>query len=139
MPEINIILNILEVLAKANPKNNFIQSLHQQFCNVGGLSKKQLEGLHTFAAKSELITPSKLVTLEAIIKKKPTRYKSEIIKKAPEIKKDSTTENLIEQIIAQYPQHKMALWLQSKIKSQESLSQNEISEVKRLAKILLNK
>jgi hypothetical protein len=139
LAEINIILNILEELIKVKPDNLFIRSLHQQFCNIGGLSKKQLEGLHAFATKSGIVTTAKLATLEAIIKKKPTRYKSEIIKKAPEIKKDTTIENLIEQIIAQYPQHKMALWLQSKIKGQESLSQNEISEVKRLAKILLNK
>lgn len=137
MSEINIISSILEQLLKSNTRNNFIQSLHQQYCNVGGLSKKQLEGLYTFAIKSEIIAPSKLATLDAIIKKKPTRYKSEKIKKAPDVKNDSAIEKLIEAILKKYPQHKMAIWLQIKIQRKEILSQNEIDEVKRLAKLLL--
>ena len=83
LAEINIILTILETLKQANPENVFISSLYDQFCNRGGLSKKQLEGLYDKAAKTGLITTAKLATLEAIIKKKPNRYKSEIIKKRP--------------------------------------------------------
>jgi hypothetical protein len=67
--EINIILNILETLKNAQPNVIFINSLHEQFCNRGGLSKKQLEGLYSKAEKTGLISPAKLATLEAIIKK----------------------------------------------------------------------
>jgi hypothetical protein len=135
--EINIILNILETLKNAQPNVMFINSLHEQFCNRGGLSKKQLEGLYSKAEKTGLISPAKLATLEAIIKKKPTRYKSDIITKAPEPEKKENILPLIDQILGRYPQHKMAIFLQSKIKHNDSINDQEIAEIKRLAKLLL--
>ena len=137
MSEINIILSILETLKKENPDNAFIISLHQQFCNRGGLSKKQLEGLHAKSVKSANISSAKLATLEAIIKKKPTRYKSELIKKLPETEKDTTIENAVSAILKKFPQHKMALFLQSKINHNDLLTEAEKSEVNRLSKLLL--
>lgn len=137
MSEINIILSILETLKKEKPENVFIHSLHQQFCNRGGLSKKQLEGLHAKAIKCDQISVAKIATLEAIIKKKPTRYKSEIIKTLPEEKKDSSINLAIEEILEKYPQHKMALFLQSKIKHNDVLTELEKAEVVRLRKLLL--
>ncbi len=44
--------------------------------NGADLSKKQLEGLYQKALKVESIPDGKLATLEAVIMKKPTRYKS---------------------------------------------------------------
>ena len=137
LAEINIILTILETLKQANPENVFISSLYDQFCNRGGLSKKQLEGLYDKAAKTGLITTAKLATLEAIIKKKPNRYKSEIIKKIPEPIIDQTAILLLNQILEKYPQHKMALFMQSKCKHNDALTDFEIVEIKRLGKVLL--
>ena len=137
MAEINIILTILETLKQANPESVFINSLYDQFCNRGGLSKKQLEGLYDKASKTGLITTAKLATLEAIIKKKPNRYKSEIIKKISEPIIDQTIHLLLTQILEKYPQHKMALFLQSKCKHNDALTEVEIAEIKRLGKILL--
>ena len=137
MSEINIILSILETLRKEKPDNEFINSLHHQFCNRGGLSKKQLEGLQSVAKKSENISPAKIATLEAIIKKKPTRYKSEIIKKLPETKKDESIETSVNSILEKYPQHKMALFLQSKIIHNDPLTDTEKAEIVRLSKLLL--
>lgn len=137
MAEVNIILQILETLVKANPEAVFVNSLHQQYCNRGGLSKKQLEGLYAKAQKSGLIAAAKLATLEAIIKKKPTRYKSEVVKTAPEPEKDESTGKALEAIIHRFPQHKMALFLQSKYTHNEPLSEAEKAEVKRLANVLL--
>ena len=134
---IDIPLQILETLKAAKPDNLFISSLHQQYCNVGGLSKKQMEGLHAFAIKSGLISATQLATLEAIIKKKPTRYKSEKITKAPEPEKDDSTSLLLEKILEKYPQHKMALFLQSKIKNRQAITASEVLEVNRLAALLL--
>lgn len=121
----------------ARPDNAFIKSLHHQYCNRGGLSKKQLEGLYSKAKQSDIILSTKLATLEAIIKKKPTRYKSELVRKVPEVKKDNQSAVLLQRILEKYPQHKMALFLQAKNKNNNSLSEIEIKEVERLAKILL--
>ena len=119
------------------PDSVFIGSLHHQYCNLGGLSKKQLEGLYAKAQQSEIISTAKLATLEAIIKKKPNRYKSEKITKAPEPENTNDIEPLLEDILKKFPQHKMALFLQSKCKHREPLTETEIAEVKRLAKVLL--
>lgn len=121
----------------ARPDNAFIKSLHHQYCNRGGLSKKQLEGLYSKAKQSGIILSTKLATLEAIIKKKPTRYKSELVRNVPEVKKDNQSAVLLQRILEKYPQHKMALFLQAKNKNNNSLSEIEIKEVERLAKILL--
>lgn len=137
MPEIDIILTILETLIKEKPDSVFVNSLHQQYCNRGGLSKKQLEGLYAKAEKASGISAAKLATLQAIIKKKPTRFKSEIIRKLPEAIIDNQIENSIAAILQKYPHHKMALFLQSKINSKTSLTESEKTELRRLSKILL--
>ncbi len=137
MAEINIILQILETLLKSDPDAVFVNSLHQQYCNRGGLSKKQLEGLYAKAAKTGLIPATKLATLEAIIKKKPTRYKSEAIKIAREPVKDESIGKALEAILHLFPQHKMALFLHSKYTHNEVLSETEKAAIKRLANVLL--
>jgi hypothetical protein len=137
LAEVNIILNILETLKAAKPDAVFINSLHHQYCNRGGLSKKQLEGLHSKATASGIISVSKLATLEAIIKKKPNRYKSEIVIKAPEPTAIDVYAPLLASILEKYPQHKMALFLQSKCAHNDVLSETEKSEINRLAKVLL--
>lgn len=137
MTEINIILSILEILKENKPDSVFINSLHHQFCNRGGLSKKQLEGLQAKAIQSKLISTAKLATLEAIIKKKPTRYKSEKIKTVVTEKKEEAILQLLEDILNKFPQHKMALFLHSKYKHNDLLTDAEIAEAKRLHKILL--
>ena len=140
MATVDIVLNVLIVLKNNNPDNLFINSLHLQYCNIGGLSKKQMEGLHTFAVKSNLISASKLATLEAIIKKKPTRYKSEVITR----KIDTSTDNnefeiILHQILEKFPQHKTALGLMVKCKQINGLTASDKLEINRLGKILLNK
>ena len=137
MTEINIILSILETLKEHKPDSVFISSLHHQFCNRGGLSKKQLEGLYAKAEQSKLISTAKLATLEAIIKKKPNRYKSETIKTVAVETKDETILQTLEEILNKFPQHKMALFLHSKYKHNDALTDSEINEVKRLGKVLL--
>ena len=137
MAEINIILNILETLKSEKPDSVFVNSLHDQFCNRGGLSKKQLEGLFSKAEKSSVISTANLATLDAIIKKKPTRYKSDIPLKAPEPEKKESVLPLIEQILEKFPQHKMALFLHTKSTNNQILTDAEIAEIKRLAKLLI--
>ena len=130
-------MSILETLKENKPDSAFISSLHQQFCNRGGLSKKQLEGLYAKAVQSKIISSAKLATLEAIIKKKPNRYKSEKIKTIAVEQKDESILQTLESILDKFPQHKMALFLQSKFKHNDPLSETEIAEIKRLGKVLL--
>ncbi|MBK7308083.1 MAG: hypothetical protein IPI88_14395 [Chitinophagaceae bacterium] len=47
----DVLLDILNEMVKAHPASDFVNSLHQQYCNRGGLSKKQLEGLHSKASR----------------------------------------------------------------------------------------
>lgn len=75
-------MDLLKEMLKAQPQSEFVNNLYQQYCNRGGLSKKQLEGLFARASKIASISPNKLATLEAIIKKKPTREKAAATLKA---------------------------------------------------------
>ncbi len=96
-----------------------------------------MEGLLGKATQSGVINDAQLATLQAIIKKKPTRYRSEKIEKAPEFNKAEEVKPLVQNILDQFPQHKMALFLQNKINSHQTLTEAEINEVKRLHKLLI--
>jgi hypothetical protein len=135
---VDITLRILKSLQDEFPDSGYIQGLLNQYCNIGGLSKKQLQDLHTKAKKSKSITTSQLATLEAIIKKKPTRYKSEKSDKAPEFHADHKEHSAhLEKILQKFPQHKMALFLQNKLSANQPLTEFEINEIGRLTKVLL--
>jgi hypothetical protein len=134
---IDITLQILETLKIARPDDAFIGSLHHQYCNRGGLSKKQLEGLLKKAAQFAEISDAHLATLQAIINKKPNRYKSEKIEKAPDYDHNAAYIPLINKILEKYPQHKMLVFLQQKTQSGQPLSDFETKEVNRLYKLLI--
>jgi hypothetical protein len=134
--KIDIVNEVLEACVVAYPISSFIISLYKQYQQRGWLSKKQLEGLYDKAAKIEDIAPGKLSTLEAMIKKMPTRYKSDLPENKPLPEKDETAGKLIEAILAKYPQHKAVLFLQSKYETGVILSPIEIAELTRLSKLL---
>ena len=102
----------------------------------GSLSKKQLEGLHSKASKIENISPSKLATLEAIIKKMPTRSKSELPENKPMFEKDESLGKIITTILERYPQHKRVLFLRSKYENNDMLSTTETDELKKFEKLI---
>jgi len=135
--EVNVVMDILKAMLEYQPGSVFVNSLYQQFCNRGGLSKKQLEGLHSKASKNENISIGKLATLEAIIKKKPTRHRSTVTQVAAAPEKDDATGELLTAILAKYPQHKRILFLRSKFDNNEPINAAEITEVQKLAKLLL--
>ena len=139
MAQPNILLDLLKQMVQAHPESVFINSLYNQFCNLGGLSKKQLEGLHSKATKTPGIAPNKLATLEAIIKKKPTRERAAATIQPTEFKKDELNGKLIEGILAKYPQHKRVLFLKSKFDNNDPLSSLEADELQKFAKLLLSK
>ncbi|MEO6584079.1 MAG: hypothetical protein ABIO05_07130 [Ferruginibacter sp.] len=129
-PDIDIVLNILLAALKEKP-NAFLQSLHQQYCERGGLSKKQLEGLHSKASKITGIPAGQMATLEAIIKKKPNRYKSEGPKTiAASAVEDEAIVDMMDEILQKFPQHKRVLFLQARVNNHQKLLAAEITEVK---------
>jgi hypothetical protein len=133
----DVLLDILNEMVKAHPGSNFVNSLHQQYCNRGGLSKKQLEGLHSKASKTPGISQGRLATLEAIIKKKPTRERAPATKTLPLTLKDETIGKMINAILEKYPQHKRLLFLQSKYNNNEHIAATEIAEIEKFVKLLL--
>ena len=116
----------------AYPVSSFIISLYKQYGIRGSLSKKQLQGLHAKASNIKDISPGKLGTLEAIIKKMPTRYKSEAPAPKPLYEKDEGTGTLIREILEKYPQHKRVLFLKAKYDNNELLSPAEITDLRRI-------
>lgn len=134
--EIDIINEVLEECILAYPVSSFVISLYKQYMQRGSLSKKQLQGLHSKASKIENIPQNKLVTLEAIIKKMPTRNKSELPENKPMFEKDKSIGELIKIILIKYPQHKRVLFLKSKYENNELLSAIEIGELKKFHQLL---
>ena len=137
-PGIDIIGKILDALYAHNPDALFVMSLMHQYEERGSLSKKQLEGLLSKAQKAKEIPQSWLGTLEAILLKMPTRYKStETIIPSPIYQKEEETGNLINAILEKYPQHKRVLFLKAKYDHHEPLSADENNEVKKFYKLLV--
>lgn len=132
----DIIKDILEAVLSAQPGSTFIQSLLYQYQERGGLSKKQLQGLYSKAEKIAAIPPGRLATLEAIILKKPTRYKSSLPAAEPLYRKDEKTGNMIQTILAKYPQHKRVLFFRTKYENNEPLSAIEHTELEKFHKLL---
>ena len=134
-PDVDIIKDLLQAVLVAQPDSTFTRSILHQYEERGGLSKKQLQGLYSKAAKVNSIPPGKLATLEAIILKRPTRYKSVLPAVVPETGKDDQTGIVLSQILAKYPNHKRVLFLKSKFDHQEMLTPAETAEISRFAKL----
>ena len=135
----DILLDILKEMVQAHPKSAFVSSLYQQYCNRGGLSKKQLKSLYAKAKKAQSISPNKLATLEAIIKKKPTRERAAATIKAELPPRDEALGSLINEILVKYPEHKRLIFLRSKFEHNEHIAASESEEIKKLHKLLLKR
>ena len=103
---------------------------------MGSLSKKQLIGLYDKASKINELPPGKLATLEAIIKRMPTRYKSEKPELKPMFEKDAAIGKMIDEILSKYPAHKRALFLKAKYENNEPLSVTELDDLKRFRRMV---
>ncbi len=134
---VDIINELLEECILAYPLSSFIISIYKQYLERGHLSKKQLQGLYGKAADIEGLSPTKLATLEAVIKRMPTRYKSELPEPTPLFEKDPVAGEVIDQILGKYPQHKRVLFLKAKYDNNELLSPAEITELKRFQQVLI--
>ena len=135
-PKIDIVNEVLEDCILAYPVSSFIISLYKQYQQRGSLSKKQLQGLHSKASKVEGFSVAKLGTLEAIIKRMPTRFKSEAPAPTPMFEKDPQVGQWIDAILDKYPQHKRALFLQAKYNNNETLMPADLLDLKRIFQAL---
>jgi hypothetical protein len=134
---IDIINEVLEACILAYPVSSFIISLYKQYISRGWLTKGQLQGLFAKAQKIQDLTPGKLAALEALINKMPNRTKSEAPKEAaPLYQRDESAGQLIEAILAKYPQHKRVLFLQAKYNNNEPLSPADLADLKRFGQLL---
>jgi hypothetical protein len=135
-PDVDIIKDLLEAVLLAQPHSVFTQSLLKQYQERGGLSKKQLEGLYNKASKMDSIPPNKLATLEAIIMKRPNRYKSSLPATTPMYAKDESAGQMIDSVLKKYPQHKRVLFFKAKYDNNEPLSSSEMTELQKFVKML---
>ncbi|MBC7948871.1 MAG: hypothetical protein H7Y42_13360 [Chitinophagaceae bacterium] len=135
-PDVDVVKDLLEAVLTARPDSTFIRSLLVQYEERGGLSKKQLQGLYDKANRIDNIPVGKLATLEAIILKKPTRFKSALPATEQEVTKDPQVALMLESILSKYPQHKRVVFLQSKYNNNEALSAAESTELSKFYKLL---
>ncbi|MGN6299416.1 MAG: hypothetical protein ACTHM7_21665 [Ginsengibacter sp.] len=134
--KLDIINMLLEDCIIAFPVSSFVISIYQQYQRRGWLSKKQLQGLYDKASKIKGVLPGRLAALESIIKKMPTRQKSELPENAPLFEKNEEAGKLIEEILSKFPQHKRVLFLKSRYDNNEILSANDIAELKKFRQYL---
>ena len=137
-PDVDVILDVLNETLAAYPASTFVASLLQQYQERGGLSRKQLEGLHGKASKVKSIAPGKLATLEAIMLKKNQKHRSEIPQNiAPVYEKNMATGLVIAAILQKYPEHKRVLFFKNKYDHNELLTPADISELEKFYKLLV--
>jgi hypothetical protein len=135
-PDVDIIMDLLELVAIARPADAFVKSLHLQYQERGGLSKKQLQGLYGKAQKVPDIPAAKLATLEAIILKKQTRERSPLPAPTPLYQKDEDTGRRIRAILEKYPAHKRVLYFLARYENNQPLNPAELTELSRFEKLL---
>ncbi len=131
-----MINEVLEQCILAYPLSSFIISLYKQYQQRGSLSKKQLQGLYGKASKIESLPPGKLAAIEAIIKRMPTRYKSELPEPKPLFEKEESTGRMISDILSRYPTHKRVLVLKVKYDNNDLFTTADLADLKRFHSIL---
>lgn len=136
-PDVDVVRDVLEAAVAGYPDNAFVKSLLQQYDERGGLSRKQMEGLHAKALKLKTIPEHKLATLQAIILRKPQKSGKAMPENKPMFEKDLSAGLTIDAILQKFPAHKRVLFLKAKYEKNEPLSSTEIDELERFAKLLL--
>lgn len=136
-PDIDIVAYVIEAVLAAKPDDAFCKSIQNQYIERGGLSKKQLEGLHAKALRIPGVNAGKLATLEAIIKKKHVTHRSEVTLVHKEAEADTEAEKMLAEILEKYPQHKRVLFFKSNFLKKSQLIPAEKEELKKFYKILI--
>jgi hypothetical protein len=136
---LDIINEVLEECILAYPLSSFVISLYKQYQQRGSLSKKQLQGLYGKASAITQLPPGKLATIEAIIKRMPTRYKSTLPETKPLFEKEEETGKMIADILEKYPNHKRVMFLKVKYDNNELFSPADMADLKRFKSLLIQK
>ncbi len=136
-PDVDIVAQIIQQVLAAKPEDTFCKSIYQQYMERGGLSKKQLEGLHGKAGRIKEISSGKLATLEAIIKKKHITERSAATITTIEIEIDTEAEKMIDTILDKYPQHKRVLLFKANFEKDKILPKADKEELEKFYKILV--
>jgi hypothetical protein len=138
-PDVDVVMDVLQICMEAFPHSAFVKSLHHQYIERGGLSRKQLQGLHSKAGKLNEPPVAKLATLEAIILKMPVRDKSEKPQQVAMPQKDTALGEVISAILALYPQHKRVLYYKARYDNNDVFTAVEKAELEKFARLLLKK
>ena len=136
-PDVDVVKDILEAVLKAQPHSAFVLSLNHQYLERGGLSKRQLAGLLKIASKINDIQPAKLATLEAVVLRKPTRYRSAPPPPRPLFQKNAQHGAMIDAILQKFPQHKQLLLLKRKYDKNEPFSPADENDLNKFYKLLV--
>ncbi len=137
--QLDFVEKILNACFKELKYDLFLMSLMHQYEERGFLTKGQLQGLFYKAETVKDLPAGLLATLEASINKLPTREKKNAPIVLKEEKKDEETENMLNEILAKYPQHKAVLGLQNTFIKHDKLSSSEKLELNKIYKILFKK
>ncbi|RYZ51592.1 MAG: hypothetical protein EOP49_11315 [Sphingobacteriales bacterium] len=132
----DVVQEIIEDCLLAMPVSSLLISFYKQYAQRGFLTKKQLEGLLAKASSIDGMHPGRLATLAAIIKKMPSRYKSELPTLAAEETVEDIAGPMLTAILEKYPAHKRVLFLKHNHESHQ-LTSAELEELKRFHKLLV--
>ncbi|MER3498266.1 MAG: hypothetical protein C4308_06300 [Chitinophagaceae bacterium] len=137
-PGVDVLNDLMvEILLQRN--SDFVKSLLKQYHERGSLSKKQMQGLLSKAQKINNLPAQWLATLEAEIKKRPTRFRSSLPENKPLYEKDEATGKMLSVILEKFPEHKRVLFFKLKFENNEPLSLPELAELEKFYKVTLKK
>lgn len=136
---LDFIEKILTACYNSNKDDLFVMSLMHQYEDRGFLTKGQLQGLFYKAEKVADLSSGLLATLERAISKLPTKEKKNAPVVLKEEKRDEETESKLNEILANYPQHKAVLGLQNNFKKHDKLNSTEKLELDKIYKLLFKK
>jgi hypothetical protein len=136
-PDVDVINDVILLAIDHYPDNAFMKGLYRQYHDLGGLSRKQMEGLLGKVERVPAATDAQKATLAAEIRKKPQRFKSEAPTHSPIYEKDESAARLIREILERYPEHRMVKVLQLKIEKMEPLTATERQELERFHRLLV--
>lgn len=136
-PDVDVLNDVILLAMDHYPDNAFLKGLYRQYHDLGGLSRKQMEGLLGKAEKVPGITDAQKATLAAEIRKKPQRFRSEAPTHSPIYEKDENAGKLIADILERYPEHRMVKILRQKIEKMEPLTAVERQELERFHRLLV--
>lgn len=114
-------------------------SLMHQYEDRGFLTKAQLQGLFYKAEKVPNLPAGLLATLQSTISKLPTRSKKQEVVVLKEEKIDTESKQMLETILAKFPQHKAIMGLQNNFKKHEKLTPAEKLELTKIYKLMEEK